>query len=114
MKKILLILTIIALPSMTYAGSDCEVVKISLYDDVRGHVSSLTHMFSGGTRSCATVTVENTSRGGRFNGKITAIFMDGKTKTKSFKSERLSQGERATTKICWSKKSELESMECEF
>ncbi len=109
MKKILLILTIIALPSMTYAGSDCEVVNISLYDNMR-----VIGGFSSSTRSCATVTVENTSRGGRFNGKITAIFMDGKTKTKSFKSEKLSQGERATTKICWSKKSELESMECEF
>ncbi len=61
-----------------------------------------------------TVTVENTSLGGKLKGTITAIFMDGKTKTKSFKSDRIHKGERATTKICWSKKSELESMECEF
>ncbi len=120
MKQILLILAIIALPSLTYAGSGCEVVSTSLYDDVDvsgGYVIPGTNIVSGQNASsspCATVTVKNTSGGGRLGGKITAKFMDGQTKTKSFKSERISDGQLFTTNICWGRKSQLESMECEF
>jgi hypothetical protein len=112
MKQILLILVIISCPTLLYAGSGCEVVNISLYDDLSvhgsdGHVSS-------SSRQCATVTVKNTSLGSRLGGKITAKFMDGQTKTKSFKSDRISEGQLFTTNICWGRKSQLESMECEF
>lgn len=120
MKQILLILAIISYPSLLYAGSSCEVVSISLYDDVDvsgGHVISGTNIVSGlsaSSRPCATVTVKNTTVGSRLGGIITAKFMDGKTKTKSFKSDRISEGQLFTTNICWGRKSQLESMECEF
>ena len=128
MKQILLILVIISCPSLLFAGSGCEVVNISLYDDVDvhvsgdgGHVIPGTNIVSGGgvssssaSRPCATVTVKNTKVGSTMGGKITAKFMDGKTKSKSFESDRISEGELFTTNICWGRKSELESMECEF
>jgi len=120
MKQILLILVIISCPTLLYAGSGCEVVNISLYDDVDvsgGHVIPGTNIVSGqsaSSRPCATVTVKNTKGGSTMGGKITAKFMDGKTKTKSFNSDRIHEGELFTTNICWGRKSELESMECEF
>jgi len=113
MKQILLILTIIVLPSLTYAGSGCEVVSTSLYDDVSGDV----HNGNGSidTSQCATVTIKNTSGGGRLSGKITAKFIDGKTTTRSlsFKS-RFDYNQLYTTRICWSKTHELNNIDCEL
>jgi len=118
MKTIFLmfIFLLLSVPGFVYAGSGCEVVSVSLYDDISGSV----HDGSGSiqTLSCATVTIRNTSDGGRFTcdkGKIIARFVDGKSKTKSFKSSSfISYGQIYTTNICWSKKSELDKIDCEF
>ncbi len=116
MKQILLALAIIALPIVIYAGNECVVVSVSLYNSVGvGHVIPETDIVTGQhSRPCATVTVKNTSAGSRLSDKIIAKFEDGKTKSKSFESDRIAVGQLYTNNICWSRKSELDSIDCEF
>jgi hypothetical protein len=122
MKAIFLmfIFLLLSVPGFVYAGSGCEVVSVSLYDDVDvsgGHVIPGTNIVTGqsaSSRPCATVTIRNTAGGGRFDGKIIARFVDGKSKTKSFKSKIISDGQVYTTNICWSRKSELDKIDCEW
>lgn len=92
-------LAIIAFPSLIYPGTGCEVVTVSLYDS--------------GSSYCATVTIKNTAGGERLTGKIIAMFIDGQTKSKSFEG-RVDNGQVTTTNICWGRKSQIESMGCEF
>lgn len=123
MKTIFLmfIFLLLSVPGFVYAGSGCEVVSVSFYDDVDvdgGHVIPGTNIVTGQSASshpCATVTIKNTSGGGRLSGKIIARFVDGKSKTKSIKSSRfISDGQIYTTNICWGRKSELDKFDCEF
>jgi len=110
---------------VVYAGNGCEVMNVSLYDDIDVHVSGGqvipgTNIVTGqsassSSKSCATVTIKNTSGGGRLSGKIIARFVDGKSKTKSIKSSRfISDGQIYTTNICWGRKSELDKIDCEW
>lgn len=114
MKAIFLmfIFLLLSVPGFVYAGSGCEVVSVSFYDDISGSV----HDGEGSirTRPCATVTIRNTAGGIRFDGKIIARFVDGKSKAKSFKSKIISDGQVYTTNICWSRKSELDKIDCEW
>lgn len=125
MKRILLVVAILVLPSLLYAAGSCEVVGVSQYSETSGGTlvgGTLSGgMVVGGTivgqsnSPCATVTVKLIERGAsRLGGKVTAVFMDGTTKTKKYSSNRISEGETYTTDICWSRKSQLKSMECEF
>lgn len=126
MKTIFLmfIFLLISVPGFVYAGSGCEVVSVSLYDDVDvnvsgGHVIPGTNIVTGqstssSSRPCATVTIKNSSGGIRFDGKIIAKFIDGTIKAKSFKSHIISDGQVYTTNICWGRKLELDKIDCEW
>jgi len=114
-----LIFAIICIPNLIYAGSNCEVVSISLYNNYYGSGGVVT---PGGVvvgtnlmpYPCARVTIKYTGSGSRLGGKIIVKFKDGKTKIKRFHTKRIHYGELYTTNICWSRKLEFDSIDCEF
>ena len=103
-----LIFAIICIPNLIYAGSNCEVVSISLYNNYLLIGTKLVPY------PCARVTIKYTGSGSRLGGKIIVKFKDGKTKIKRFHTKRIHYGELYTTNICWSRKLEFDSIDCEF
>lgn len=114
MKTIFLmfIFLLLSVPGFVYAGRDCEVVSVSLYNDISGDIHDGEGSIS--TEQCATLIIRNTAGAGRFDGKIIAKFIDGTNITRSFKSKMIANGEVYTKNICWSGKPELDKIDCEL
>lgn len=112
MKIIFLILVMLSFAANVFAD-ECEVTKVSLYQETKGGGSRETEFVSVKTFYCASYTIVNNASGGRFDLTMTATLGNGTVKTQKVKTPRIDAGGTYSDVICF-EGAPIEALKCSW